>query len=148
MDFTNLDINEVIKAAGITMTVVLAVWEVIKKLFDLFLAAYKRKYKADKSQTQLTHLVEDNVHQNETLSILAKAIMVQMRHSIVRIAEESLKEGKIGAYELQSLEELFSTYCGDLNGNSYVHCLMEKVRELPIDYSNGNPCKGELKHED
>lgn len=140
---TLLDFNaaEIFHALAITVIVILAVWEAGKKLFSILTGYYERRKKHDKHVNTINKLSESDKIQGETLDLLVGAVKVQMRHSIVRIAEEALKKGIIGAYELQSLEELFETYCNDLHGNSYVHDLMDKVRKLPIDYTNGRPVK-------
>lgn len=129
----------IVKSIALTIVVVLMVWEILKKLLDILNSYYKRRKSKEISASNIKALKESDAVQKEEIGILVGAVRVQMRHSIVRIAEESMKVGKIGAYELQSLEELFNTYCNDLHGNSYVHNLMEKVRQLPIDYTNGNP---------
>ena len=133
--------SELITDVIIAVMVVIALWETSRKLLEILNNYYKKRRNTQVRKETLEHLKKNDSLQEENLKILLGATKIQMRHSIVRIAEESLKSGKIGAYELRSLEELFECY-GDphgLDGNSYVHNLMDKVRELPIDYTNGNP---------
>ena len=132
-------IDYITRSVVLSVVVVLTAWEAIKKLLDLFNTYYKKRKATEKSAKSIKALTESDKVQDEELRIIMGAVKVQLRHSIVRIAEESMKAGFIGAYELQSLEELFTTYCDDLHGNSYVHNLMKKVRRLPVDYTNGNP---------
>ena len=138
------ELSDIIKAVALTVLCVLALWETGKKIVEILNAYYKKKKAVDKHSENVKSLSDNDKQQDEMIHILLQATKVQMRHSIVRIGEESLKKGCIGAYELQSLEDLFETYCHDLNGNSYVHTMMDKVRELPIDYTNGNPERGEI----
>ncbi len=149
---TNMDLQELYKSIAVVIVFTLGLWEVLRKLASMLSTIYKhrkgiedekQKLQEDieainKTDDQQTKLIEALIH---TTQVLESATTVQMRHSIVRIAEDSLKKGTIGAYELKSLEEMFECY-GDpngLRGNSYAHDLIKKVRKLPIDYSNGNP---------
>lgn len=62
-----------------------------------------------------------------------EVIKTQVRHSLVRAAQEAINKDCITASELKSLEELNEIYQGDLlKGNSYVHILMHKVEELEV----------------
>lgn len=61
-----------------------------------------------------------------------------LRHTITKTCEEYLKHGSIETYELQALEDLFHVYEYILNGNSFVHTLVKKVRKLPVINKYGN----------
>lgn len=144
----NYDVQTLFKALVLTVIVLFCVLDVIKRIKEVLRVYYNSKHGKEQTQDKIESLQKNDADQNEILSSLMKslgvisyAVRTQMRHSIVRIAEEALKVGKIGSYELKSLEELYECY-GDpngLKGNSYVHDLMDKVRELPVDYTNGDP---------
>ena len=124
----------------ITVAVLIAIWESGKKLGEIANAFFNKKYKKKEIEKQVLEAVANDGEQDKAIKTLVGILKVQIRHSIVRIAEESLCEGKIGSYELKSLEELYECYGEEpINGNSYVKDLMVKVRNLPIDTSNGNP---------
>ena len=124
----------------ITVMLLIAIWEGGKKLGEIANALFNKKYKKKEIEKQVLETVANDSEQDKAITSLVGILKVQIRHSIVRIAEESLSEGKIGAYELKSLEELYECYGEEpLNGNSYVKNLMIKVRKLPIDTRNGNP---------
>lgn len=124
----------------IAVVVLIAIWECGKKLSEIGNAYFNKKYSKKEIEKQVLEAVANDSEQDKAIATLVGILKVQIRHSIVRIAEESLCEGKIGAYELKSLEELYECYGEEpLKGNSYVKNLMVKVRMLPIDTSNGNP---------
>ena len=124
----------------ITVTILIAIWECGKKLGEIGNAYFNKKCRKKEIEKQVLEAVANDCEQDKAITTLVGILKVQIRHSIVRIAEESLCEGKIGSYELKSLEELFECYGEEpINGNSYVGDLMNKVRELPIDTSNGKP---------
>lgn len=133
-------VQQLFLSCGIAVMALIALWECGKKLGEIGNAYFNKKYKKKEMEKQVLEAVAKDGEQDKAIKTLVGILKVQIRHSIVRIAEESLCEGKIGAYELKSLEELYECY-GDepINGNSYVGNLMTKVRELPIDTSNGNP---------
>lgn len=138
-------IDELFKAISITVMAAIALWETCKKLADIANAWYTKKRGKEKQKKHITELYESDQEQNEKLDTVMRVMLVQTRHSIVRIALEALKDRRIEAYELQSLEEMYQSYREELGGNSYVHNLMDKVRELPVDSTNGAP-KGD-EHE-
>lgn len=75
-------------------------------------------------------MTEKIIHYN---SAQTEVIKTQIRHAIVRAAQEAIGKGFICTSELKSLEELNEKYMGDLlKGNSYVHILMQKVEQLEI----------------
>lgn len=124
----------------ITVAVLIAFWECAKKLSEIGNAYFNNKYRKKEIEKQVLEAVANDSEQDKAITTLVGILKVQIRHSIVRIAEESLCDGKIGSYELKSLEELYECYGEEpINGNSYVGDLMIKVRKLPIDTSNGNP---------
>lgn len=129
----------IIKAVVITVVIALALWETLQKLQTIAKKFFDKHTDRITKDKTIEALCQENKEQEEKLDVLMNTTLAQIRHSIVRIALESLKCGQIEAYELESLEELFTTYSRDLHGNSYVHGLMDKVRQLPVDYSNGNP---------
>lgn len=133
-------LQQLFSSCCITVVILIAIWEGGKKLGEIANAYFNKKTKKKEMENQVLETVANDGEQDKTIKSLVGILKVQIRHSIVRIAEESLNEGKIGAYELQSLEELYECY-GDepINGNSYVKNLMIKVRKLPIDTSNGKP---------
>ena len=133
-------IQELFFSCCIAVAVLIAMWECGKKLGEISNAYFNKKYKKKEMEKQVIEAVANDGEQDKAIKTLVGILKVQIRHSIVRIAEESLCVGKIGSYELKSLEELYECY-GDepINGNSYVGDLMSKVRALPIDTSNGNP---------
>lgn len=124
----------------IAVAVLIAIWECGKKLGEIGNAYFNKKRKEKEIEKQVLETVDNDKEQDKAITTLVGILKVQIRHSIVRIAEESLSEGRIGSYELKSLEELYECYGEEpINGNSYVKDLMVKVRKLPIDTSNGNP---------
>ena len=133
-------LQELFFSCCIAVVVLIAMWECGKKLSEIANAYFNKKYKKKEMEKQVIEAVANDGEQDKAIKTLVGILKVQIRHSIVRIAEESLCVGKIGSYELKSLEELYECY-GDepINGNSYVGDLMTKVRALPIDTSNGNP---------
>ena len=133
-------LQELFFSCCIAVVVLIAMWECGKKLGEIANAYFNKRYKKKTLEKQVIEAVANDGEQDKAIKTLVGILKVQIRHSIVRIAEESLCVGKIGSYELKSLEELYECY-GDepINGNSYVGDLMTKVRELPIDTSNGNP---------
>lgn len=124
----------------IAVVVLIAIWECGKKLGEIGNAYFNKKYRKKEIEKQVLEAVANDSEQDKAIKALIGILKVQLRHSIVRIAEESLREEKIGACELKSLEELYECYGEEpINGNSYVGDLMIKVRKLPIDTSNGKP---------
>ena len=133
-------LQQIVVSCCITVTVLIAIWECGKKLGEIGNTYFNKKHRKKEIEKQVLDAVANDGEQDKAITALVGILKVQIRHSIVRIAEESLCEGKIGAYELQSLEELFECYEEEpINGNSYVENLMIKVRKLPIDTSNGKP---------
>lgn len=57
-----------------------------------------------------------------------QALKTSTRHVIIRACEEYLDRGEIESYELKSLEDLYSSYKNNLNGNSYARDLIHEVR--------------------
>jgi len=64
----------------------------------------------------------------------AKADKYLLKDRITQACFSSLNKGSIHAYELESLLDMFRVYEG-LGGNSYVHLLVGKVMELPVETS-------------
>lgn len=73
--------------------------------------------------------IEDSKSMNENQ---LQALKTSTRHAIIRACEEYLDRGEIESYELKSLEDLYSSYKNNLNGNSYTRDLMHEVRELLV----------------
>lgn len=73
--------------------------------------------------------IEDSKSMNENQ---LQALKTSTRYAIIRACEEYLNRGEIESYELKSLEDLYSSYKNNLNGNSYVRDLMHEVRELLV----------------
>ena len=69
--------------------------------------------------------IQNKLDENDRLELK------NLRHNIVRAAEEYIANGKITIRQLKALEELFEEY-HKRNGNSYVSTLMQKVRLLPV----------------
>ncbi len=127
-------------ASCLAVVVLISLWETGKKISEILNAYYAKKKKTKDMEKQLQKSVDNDEEHNKAIKALIEITKVQIRHSIVRIAEERIEKGNIGAYELKSLEELYECYGSDtLKGNSYVKDIMVKVRKLPIDTSNGKP---------
>lgn len=73
--------------------------------------------------------IEDSKSMNENQ---LQALKTSTRHAIIRACEEYLDMGEIESYELKSLEDLYSSYKNNLNGNSYARDLIHEVRELLV----------------
>ena len=73
--------------------------------------------------------IEDSKSMNENQ---LQALKTSTRHAIIRACEEYLNRGEIESYELKSLEDLYSSYKNNLNGNSYTRDLMHEARELLV----------------
>lgn len=69
--------------------------------------------------------IQNKLDENDRLELK------NLRHKIVRAAEEYIASGRITIRQLKALEELFEEY-HKRNGNSYVSTLMNKVRLLPV----------------
>ena len=69
--------------------------------------------------------IQNKLDENDKLELK------NLRHKIVRAAEEYIANDKITIRQLKALEELFEEY-HKRNGNSYVSTLMQKVRLLPV----------------
>ena len=108
------------------------------KLYKIFEKAHETK----EENEEFKKLVKD--HEEEIKSI--KDILLEikskidendklelknLRHKIVRAAEEYIANNRITIRQLKALEELFEEY-HKRNGNSYVSTLMQKVRLLPV----------------
>lgn len=67
----------------------------------------------------------------EKLNKQSNALQATLRNSILRTYYRSLEDGYISTYNLENVEMLNSEYVR-LNGNSFIHTTMEKIRLLPI----------------
>lgn len=56
----------------------------------------------------------------------------QIRHVIVDICSDAIKDEYIGVNKLRILEEMYSEYVDVFHGNGYVKTLVSKVRKLPV----------------
>ncbi len=108
------------------------------KLYRIFEKAHETK----EENEEFRKLVRD--HEAEIKSIKEILLDIQnkldendrlelknLRHKIVRAAEEYIAKGELTIRQLKALEELFEEY-HKRNGNSYVSTLMQKVRLLPV----------------
>ena len=94
------------------------------KLYKIFEKAHETK----EENEEFRKLVKDHeaeMEENDRLELK------NLRHKIVRAAEEYIANNRITIRQLKALEELFEEY-HKRNGNSYVATLMQKVRLLPV----------------
>lgn len=56
----------------------------------------------------------------------------QLKYTIIKMCEESIRDGFITAERLAYLEELYKDYVDIYNGNGYGKTLMKKVRSLVV----------------
>ena len=67
---------------------------------------------------------------SDKLDAFVNVYRIQLRHSIVRVCEEALRDGFITVYGLQSLNDLYEIYSGDLiQGDTYATTLVKKVHK-------------------
>lgn len=93
----------------------------------------------DEKFSQVIQKVTDSIiDMNNSLKVQQEVNFKQMKHSIVRAAEEALAAGHITISQLKSIEELYSDYIEIFHGNGYVKTLMEKVRQLSVIGSEEN----------
>lgn len=59
--------------------------------------------------------------------------MRNLRHKIAVTCYTAIDSGKIASHLLEDVEKLYIDY-ESLNGNTYVHNLMERIRKLPIKH--------------
>ena len=85
----------------IAVAVLIAIWECGKKLSEIGNAYFNKKYRKKEIEKQVLEAVANDSEQDKAITTLVGILKVQIRHSIVRIAEESLCDGRIGAYELK-----------------------------------------------
>jgi hypothetical protein len=125
---------------GALVVGVLCIEKVLSWIMNYFNKAYKfKKGSEDFHKTVDTHSKEigetnkkiDQI--NTSIVKLFEIIKTQIRYDIVQTSEDAISNGFIEQYRLQSLEDLYTIYSGDvLNGNSYASTMMYKVRKLPL----------------
>jgi hypothetical protein len=139
IDITQLTIGEVFKSIFVTLAIIFAVYEIGKKLRELWIKAYNKKHQSDDFHSTVTkHDTEikevkiklDNVA--TMIDTLFEINKIQTRHTIVNTCTRAIEKGYIDQLELQSLEEMYTMYTEVLKGNSYVSTLMYRVRKLEI----------------
>ena len=108
------------------------------RLYKIFEKAHETK----EENEEFRKLVKDHEEEIKTIKEILlniqnkldendKLELKNLRHKIVRAAEEYIANDKITIRQLKALEELFEEY-HKRNGNSYVSTLMQKVRSLPV----------------
>lgn len=125
---------------GVFVVGVLCVEKLITWIVKYFNKAYKiKKGSEDFHKTVDTHskeISETNIKIdsiNSSINKLFEIIKTQIRYDIVQTCEDAISIGFIEQYRLQSLEDLYTIYSGEvLKGNSYASTMMYKVRKLPI----------------
>lgn len=83
-------------------------------------------------QETINHTNSTIIQVQQKLDTEMDALKINTRHSIIRACEEYINRGYIESYELKALEDLYSSYKDNLNGNSYTKDLMWRVRRLEI----------------
>lgn len=144
----NITIGTVVTWGGIVLTAITAVGSGAIKLYKLFEKTHKIKEEND----EFKMLVQNHEEQLKEVMDVVKDIQAsfaeqkevnlkQTRHTIVNVCEDAIADGKITAYKLRSLEEMYDEYIDVFHGNGYVKTLMNKVRKLKVigeveDYSH------------
>lgn len=133
MEWSNLNI-------GIIIAFVLGSERLILWLIKYFNKAYRIKKGKDDLDRRIDTHGEDikdvkiKINEiNNLISGLLEIFKTQIRYDIVQTCEDSIEKGYIEQYRLQSLEDLYTVYSGNiLKGNSYASTMMKKCRQLPI----------------
>ena len=120
--------------------IVAAIVAGIVKLYKTF--EKYRKYKEEDEEQKATlkrhdeilcdiqnslHRIEDNYRTDHDVQ------KRRLKHDITECCNDALREGKIRLSTLRSIEEMFEDYKHVYEGNSWVHTLVEKIEQLPID---------------
>lgn len=89
----------------------------------------KKVYKHDEQLKDIQH----SLHKiQETMNKQEKHDLKKLRYSLVRAGEEYVSKNQITIRQLRSLEEMYSDYRDQYEGNGYVTTLMHKVRDLTV----------------
>lgn len=135
---SNHSVDELLFSICALVGLVLTLEKSIKWLLNKFNWYHKKKTESEDFYSVLkTHTIEiENINKqmeqfSKTLNLLMYVTKENTKHSITRVCEEYLERGSIKMYELQSLEDAVKGY-ESINGNSYVHTLMKKVRVLKV----------------
>ena len=67
----------------------------------------------------------------DAFKTLQEAERSVIRYQIVQAHDYFVNKGTIGKYSLSSLEDMYEKYV-QLGGNSFIHSLMDDIRELEI----------------
>ena len=136
---SNIPIGHIISFGAVALSIILAVYKAISKLYGLF-----KKYKAmqeedeyhkklikehdqilekmDKSLDEIKHSLEEQRDVN----------LKQLRFTLVHACDDAIADGFISAGKLKSIEEMFEEYVEVFHANGYVKVLVGKVRKLPV----------------
>lgn len=123
----------------------------IEKLIKWILNKLNWYHKRKNNEEELVEIIKNHTNQICEINDQLKQFGVilennneitkrMLRHTVTKSCEEYLKRGSIETYELQALEDLFHVYEKILNGNSFVHTLMKKIRKLQVinEYDSDN----------
>ena len=83
-------LQQIVISCCITVTVLIAIWECGKKLGEIGNAYFNKKHRKKEIEKQVLDAVANDGEQDKAITALVGILKVQIRHSIVRIAEESL----------------------------------------------------------
>lgn len=82
---------------------------------------------------QLLHEIFDTIKDiDHKLDKQTEVNRKQVRHTVVRAADEAIHNGNISASAYKSLHEMYSEYRILFGPNTYVHKMIEHVDKLPI----------------
>jgi len=88
--------------------------------------------KLSKDKDELAKVQKQDVQkQVAKIDLLLHAQKAVLRYQIVQAHEYFVCKETIGKYSLSSIEDMYEKYTS-LGGNSFVHSLMEEIRELKI----------------
>lgn len=95
---------------------------------------HDEQFETIKQETQILNDKLDNVI--DTLNAQNEQSLVELRHSIVRAAEEAILDGKISIRKYKALHEMFEQYekpgADGKKHNGYCATIMGKVDLLPV----------------
>lgn len=106
------------------------IWHLIEKFFNSKAESDKKKEMIIEHERNIVILDTKVDDISDKLDAFVNVYRIQLRHSIVRVCEEALRDGFITVYGLQSLNDLYEIYSGDLiQGDTYATTLVKKVHK-------------------